>query len=208
MEEPKKSTKDKILVLLKKEGFLAVNDLTEHLNITHMAVRKHLNNLEKDALIKAKEIKQAMGRPLQIYSLTEKGERFFPKNYEGITIEFLQDIKETHGEESVHSLFKKREQRLTKEYSARLTNKSDEDNVKEIVNIQNEKGYMAVLSQIDLKKYELVEYNCPILAVADEFKIACSCETQMLKNVLKTDKVNRICCKTDGDNQCKFSIEF
>lgn len=208
MDATKKSTKDKILDLLKKEVSLTVNDLTDRLNITHMAVRKHLNILEKDGLIQSNEIKQPMGRPLQIYSLTEKGERLFPKNYEGISVEFLHDIKDLHGDESIHYLFKKREQRLTKEYSTRIAQKSTHEKMNELVKIQNEKGYMANISQIDENTYELVEYNCPILAVAKEFKTACSCETQMFKNILETDQVNRICCKTDRDDHCKFLIKF
>lgn len=208
MEKAKKTTKDKILDLLKKETTLTVNDLTNHLNITHMAVRKHLHILEKDALIQSNEIKQQMGRPLQVYSLTEKGERLFPKNYERLTVGFLHDIKELYGEESIQCLFEKREKRLTEEYSSRMGQKSNSEKVDEIAKIQNEKGYMANISQIDEHTYELVEYNCPILAVAEEFKIACRCETQMLKNVLKTDEVNRISCKTDGDDHCKFLIKF
>jgi predicted ArsR family transcriptional regulator len=209
MENTKKSTKDKILDLLKKDVSLTVNNLTESLNITHMAVRKHLNILEKDELIQSTEVKQPMGRPLQIYTLTEKGERLFPKNYEGITVDFLQDIKELHGEDSIQYLFKKREQRLTDEYVPRISQKDSTcDKINEIVNIQNEKGYMANATQIDENTYELIEYNCPILAVAKEFKIACQCETQMLKNVLDTKQVNRICCKTDGDDHCRFLVKF
>ncbi|OFD69847.1 helix-turn-helix transcriptional regulator [Bacillus mycoides] len=208
MDVTRKSTKDRILDFLKKEVSLTVNDLTDRLDITHMAVRKHLTILEKDGLIKSNEIKQSMGRPLQIYSLTEKGERLFPKNYEGISVEFLHDIKDLHGEESIHYLFKKREQRLTKEYSSRTAHKSTHEKMNELVKIQNEKGYMANLSQIDENTYELVEYNCPILAVANDFKTACSCETQMFKNVLETNKVNRICCQTEGNAFCKFLVKF
>lgn len=188
---------------------LTVNNLTEHLNITHMAVRKHLNILERDGLIQSTEVKQPMGRPLQIYTLTDKGERFFPKNYEGITVDFLHDIKDLHGEESIQLLFKKREQRLIDEYSARLSlQHSVSDKINEIVNIQNEKGYMANSKQIDENTFELIEYNCPILAVAKEFKLACQCETSMLENVLNSKQVNRICCKTDGDEHCRFLVKF
>ncbi|QGQ46179.1 transcriptional regulator [Metabacillus sediminilitoris] len=209
IENVKKSTKDKILELLKKDVSLSVNDLTERLYITHMAVRKHLNILEKDHLIKSIEVKQQMGRPLQLYSLTDKGERLFPKNYEGLTVDFLHDIKEIHGENSIKQLFKKREQRLINEYSPRIVHEhTPSEKIKEIVNIQNEKGYMANVTKIDENTFELIEYNCPILAVAKEFKIACQCETEMLKDVLQTKQVNRICCKTDGDDHCRFFIRF
>src|SRR3954454_23898706 len=100
-------TKDKILNLLKKDVSLSVNELTECLQITHMAVRKHLNNLEKDGLIESHEMKQPMGRPLQLYSLSKKGERLFQKNYEGITMEFLQDLREIHGEDRLRCYLRK-----------------------------------------------------------------------------------------------------
>lgn len=208
MEPAKSSTKDKILILLKKEVSLSVNELTESLQITHMAVRKHLNSLEKDDLIYSQEIKQPMGRPLQTYFLTEKGERLFPKNYEGITIEFLRDMEEMYGEDVVNALFAKRESRLTNEYSGRIKSKSIPDKMKELVKIQNEKGYMADLVQIDSNTYELVEHNCPILAVANDFKVACNCETELLKNVLRTSDVKRTSCKTDGDHHCRFLVKF
>ncbi|WP_230203703.1 helix-turn-helix transcriptional regulator [Bacillus massiliigorillae] len=208
MQTSKQSTKEKILEYIKKEGLLTVNDLTKRLAITDMAVRKHLNILEKDHLIQATEMKQPMGRPLQIFSLTEKGERLFPKNYENISVEFLHDIQEIHGKESVSLLFSKREQRLTQEYSNRLALKPTTNKIEELVKIQNEKGYMADSTQIDHNTYELIEYNCPIMAVANDFKIACSCETEMLKNVLETQEIKRTCCRTDGDLHCKFLITF
>ena len=62
MMEPKfHSTKDKILELLKKTGFMSVNDLTEQLNITHMAIRKHLSQLEKDGPHSIERIEAAYG---------------------------------------------------------------------------------------------------------------------------------------------------
>ncbi len=73
MELTNMSSKDKILYLIKKNVSLTVNELTEYLHITHMAVRKHLSMMEGDGLIQSHEIKQPMGRPLQTYLLTDKG---------------------------------------------------------------------------------------------------------------------------------------
>ncbi|NHM30647.1 helix-turn-helix transcriptional regulator [Neobacillus terrae] len=204
-----KSTKEKILDLLKKEEQMTVNDLTHRLEITHMAVRKHLNSLEKDGLIASKTIKQPMGRPLQLYTLSNKAQSHFPKNYEGISVEFLHDIKEIHGEESVELLFKKREDRLTREYSKRLGNKSTvQEKLHELTDIQNEKGYMAELTRVDENTFELTEYNCPIFSVAKEYKVACRCETELFKNILGTERINRSCCQTDGYSHCKFLFQI
>ena len=208
MIKTKNNTRNRILELLKKEVSLSVNALTERLAITHMAVRKHLAVLENEELIASTEIKQSMGRPLQVYSLTDKGDQVFPKNYEGITVEFLRDIEEIHGEESIQLLFKKRENRLTQEYKNRMNQKTTSEKIEEIVKIQNEKGYMASASKIDDCTFELIEYNCPIYSVAHEFKTACRCETEMFKNVLETDHVRRVSCKTNGDPHCRFKLKF
>lgn len=200
-----KNTREHILDLLKKEVSLAVSELTERLNITHMAVRKHLNTLEKDHLITSEEVKQPMGRPLQMYSLTEKGEQLFPKNYESISVEFLRDIQELHGEETIQLLFDNREKRITNEYKVKVQEKKHlSEKINELAKLQNEKGYMTEVKQLDDHAYEMIEYNCPIYAVAKEFKIACRCETDMFKKVIGTEQVDRICCKTDGDDHCRF----
>ena len=59
-----------------------------------MAVRKHLNVLERDSLLTISEVRQPMGRPLLVYSLSPKAEELFPKNYEHMAVEFLHDLKE------------------------------------------------------------------------------------------------------------------
>ena len=66
------STKEKILELLKKETSSTVSGLAKALGITEMAVRKHLTILERDSLLSINELRQPMGRPLQVYSLSTK----------------------------------------------------------------------------------------------------------------------------------------
>ncbi|MFD2628516.1 helix-turn-helix transcriptional regulator [Oceanobacillus kapialis] len=203
-----KTTKDKILDLLKKEVQMTVGDLLRELQITDMAVRKHLSVMQKDGLITTEERKQPMGRPVVSYSLSEKGELLFPKSYEGLSVEFLQDIETIHGIASVEQLFRNREKRLTKEYTIRMQKKSPQERMREIKEIQEEKGYMAEINHLDDNSYELIEYNCPIMAVAKEYKVACKCETNMFKNVLQTEHVTRTSCKTEGNNHCRFQISF
>lgn len=57
------STKDKILELLKKEKSMTVSQLSKRLGITEMAVRKHLNMLERDSLLTVSEVKLTDGTP-------------------------------------------------------------------------------------------------------------------------------------------------
>lgn len=193
--------------LLKKESSLTVNELSKYLGITEMAVRKHLNILERDSLLTINEIRQPMGRPLQVYSLSPNADRFFPNNYENLTVEFLHDLKEVHGEEIIEYLLEKRSERQKNNFLPKMQNKTFDEKVRELNNIQNTKGYMTALTKIDDQTYELVEYNCPIITVAKEYSKACSCETQMFKEVLGTENVKRVTCKTENGDHCRFLIK-
>jgi len=204
----KTSTKDKILTLLKKEAQLTVSELSSLLGITEMAVRKHLNTIERDGLLRISEVRQPMGRPLQVYSLSSKAQEAFPNNYETLTVEFLHDLKELHGEDIIDYLLEKRSERLKNSYLPTMANKEPQQKIEALRDIQDEKGYMAEFTKIDDNTYEIIEYNCPISAVANSFKQACACETELFKEVLGTDDVKRITCKADNDHHCRFLIKF
>lgn len=87
------STRDKILQLLKTKGELSAKEITEFIGITSMAVRRHINTLEKEGLIESKTIRQPMGRPTAIYHLTDQAESFFPNKYHTLTLDLLGELE-------------------------------------------------------------------------------------------------------------------
>ncbi|MBL4951283.1 transcriptional regulator [Neobacillus sp. OS1-32] len=201
------STKDKILELLKKKTNLTVSELSTFLGITEMAVRKHLNILERDSFLTINEVRKPMGRPIQVYSLSSKADELFPNHYETLTLEFLHDLEALHGEEIIDFLFEKRSERQRLSYLPKMANKNFHEKVAELQKIQRDKGYMAELNKLGQDTYELIEYNCPIFSVAKAYKKACTCETNMFKEVLGIENVQRITCKTDNEDHCRFLIK-
>lgn len=209
MKNTRLTTKEKLLNLLKKETEMTVNQMANALEITEMAVRKHLNILERDSFIHITEMKQPVGRPVQVFSLTPQADVLFPKNYDNLTVDFLNDLQEIQGDEIIDRLFERRSKRLASNYLPYMRhNFSNEEMVETLKDIQIEKGYMADVIKIDDNQFELIEHNCPIFEVSKKFKQACNCETKMFKEVLNTNNVQRTSCKSDGDNHCHFLINF
>lgn len=209
MMDTRLTTKEKLLNLLKKETEMTVSQMAQALEITEMAVRKHLNILERDSFIHITEQKQPLGRPVQVFSLTSKADVLFPKSYDNLTVDFLNDLQALQGDAIIDQLFEKRGQRLAGHYSIYMKDSlSNEEMVETLKDIQIEKGYMADIVKINDNQFELIEHNCPIFEVAKSFKQACNCETKMFKEVLHTDSVQRTSCRADGDNHCHFLIEF
>src|SRR5690554_4139850 len=91
------STIKKVMTLIKTKGPLSVNELSKHLSITEMAVRRHLNTLERDNLVDTTMVRQAMGRPTHVYSLTKAADDLFPKNYHKLTLDLLGELDDEEG---------------------------------------------------------------------------------------------------------------
>lgn len=206
MEKPT-STRDEILTMLKTQGRLPVSEIAEQLGITEMAIRRHLNTLERDLYIDTELTRQAMGRPTNVYFLTEKGHDLFPKNYADIAVDFLQDIEETDGLDKIEQLFKRREEKLVDRYEERMKGLTFEEKVTALAHIQNEKGYMVQVDKTEQGEYVLKEYNCPISDVAKEYNQACECELSLFQKLLGTQQVERTECLAKGGTHCVYVMK-
>jgi predicted ArsR family transcriptional regulator len=201
------STRNQILHMLKMKGSMTVGEMAEELEITEMAVRRHLNTLERDNLIKSRLLRQAMGRPTNVYSLSEEADNMFPKNYQDLTLEFLSDIEQLQGAAMVEALFKLRQQRQENLYRDIVPSDSDfEKKLEALAKMQNDKGYMVELKKDEKTgKYFFIESNCPISTVAKEYNYACNCEKTLFENVLNAQVEQEQCMATGGDN-CVYII--
>ncbi|WP_017756307.1 helix-turn-helix transcriptional regulator [Calidifontibacillus oryziterrae] len=207
MQTKTASTRDEILKMLKYQKRMTVTEMANQLHITEMAVRRHLNTLEKDRYVETILVRQAMGRPLNIYQLTSDGEELFPRNYKNVFLDFMDDIEDIGGKEVVDQLFERRKERIKDKLLQRMENKNFEEKIEELVRIQNENGYMVSVEKEKDGSYEFKEFNCPIAQVADRFEKACSCELELFREVLETATVERHECLGSGDNCCHYHIK-
>ncbi|MCF6092427.1 transcriptional regulator [Microaerobacter geothermalis] len=200
------STRSLILHLLKTKGQLSVSELAGELGITEMAVRRHLHSLERDRLIQTQLIRQAMGRPIHLYSLSNEADHLFPKNYHDFALDMLMDLEEIEGPEKIEALFSRREEKLRQRYAAKIKGKDLGTKIDELTRIQNEKGYMAEWESDKKGNYILREFNCPISHVAKEFNQACESELSLFEKVLDA-KITRAECLAKGGDCCIYIIE-
>ncbi|HJV46513.1 MAG TPA: metalloregulator ArsR/SmtB family transcription factor [Bacillota bacterium] len=201
------STRSEIVNMLKVHGSLTVSEMATQLKITEMAVRRHLNTLERDNLINSRMVRQSMGRPTSVYSLTESAEELFPQHYSDFALDVLQDIHAHGGEETIKSLFQRREERMSNLYRKEVKGDTLEEKVEELARLQNSRGYMVEIDK-DPQTGDIIfkEYNCPISQVAKEFSHACDCELSLFKKVLKTDVEQRDCI-SKGEEKCVYVIK-
>jgi len=199
------STRKVLLNMMKTRGALSVGEMAKELRITEMAVRRHLNTLERDGLIETKLSRQAMGRPTHLYSLTMLADDLFPKNYHHLTLDLLGELEAEEGSDMIGRLFERRKEKLFAKYGERMEGKALPERVMELADIQNKNGYMVQLERQDEGEFVLTEYNCPIAQVAGQYNEACQCELTLFEKLLDAD-VERTECLTKGGAKCTYVI--
>jgi predicted ArsR family transcriptional regulator len=197
------STRRVILTLLKTKALLTVNELSKLLQISEMAVRRHLNTLERDGLVQSILLRQTMGRPTNQYSLTELADDLFPKNYHQLTLDLLGEL-ELEEKDLVGLLFERRKDKLFRKYEPLIQGKSLKDKVAQLAELQDAGGYMVQWSEEE-DHYRLEEYNCPIAQVAGKYNQACQCELQLFEDLLNAP-VERTECLAKSGNKCVYII--
>lgn len=201
------STRSQLLQMLKTQGNCSISDMAKAMGITEMAVRRHIQTLEREGLLRATLVRQAMGRPSYRYALTEQADELFPKNYPQLTLDLLSELEEQPGgAQVIDRLFEGRRDKLETRFLERMKNRSLDERVAELSAIQNAGGYMTEWEPgEEAGAYTLYEYNCPVAQVANRYRQACRCERQLFERLLDAD-VERTECLADGGTRCTYAI--
>jgi DeoR family suf operon transcriptional repressor len=223
------STKQEILEYLLKHSQATAFELSEVLNVSPQAIRRHLKDLEAEELIVYASTAQAgMGRPQHIYQLSRQGrDRLhrttsdrFGDGYGEFAVSLLDTLAETVGHDKMKTILQKQWERKAQEYRDRLGNGSLKERVETLVQLRKAEGFMAEYHSVDsddsLKqeirdtkgdRFVLIEHNCAISNVAESFPSVCGHELEMFAAVLPDCTVERTHWIINGEHRCGYLVQ-
>ena len=183
-----------------------LEELANVMKVSRMAVHKHLDLLQQRGLVEGIEIRGHVGRPRMVYQLTSQSKSVFPKSYGAIATHALDFIERNMGKEGVKKVLYERQGELFDQYYKRLKGLDFNKQVRELARIRDEEGYIAESRSKSDGKHVLLEYNCPIIHIAEKHWEACSTETELFEKLLgaNIDTTHRA---AKGDLICKFVIK-
>jgi predicted ArsR family transcriptional regulator len=199
------TTRGEILSLIKRHGPMTVQELSQRLAITPMGVRQHLAILERDAQVRSDGVRRGQGRPSRVYSITAEGDKVFPRTYEQVATQLLDDVRALDGDAKVTALFEHRRKRLLDQYRLRLAGKDLGERVTVLAEIRNEEGFLAEAERHDKDTFVLIEHNCPIRSVASAYNQVCACEAALFADALGAE-VTRTDHILAGSPRCRYLI--
>lgn len=138
------SVAERLLLLLKTRGPLQATDAGKILGTTGEAARQQFVKLAKDGLVVAFAQAKGVGRPIQLWQLTEAGNARFPDAHGELTVQLLRMVRSKLGEEALNLLIDTREQETREQYCLAMQGADNiGDRVARLVAIRSQEGYMA-----------------------------------------------------------------
>jgi predicted ArsR family transcriptional regulator len=204
--EEAQSTADRLLHLLKMRGPQQAVDAGGVLGMTAEAARQQLVKLVSAGLVESFSQARGVGRPAQLWQLTGKGHGRFPDGHSGLTVQLLDAVRETFGEQAIDRLISVREEQSRDVYRRELAKAADlPGRVELLAQIRSREGYMADFSVRDDGSFLLVENHCPICAAATTCQGFCRSELQTFEQVLEA-RVERTEHLLQGARRCAYLI--
>jgi DeoR family suf operon transcriptional repressor len=199
------STKREILLILKREGQSDLQTLAERLHISKMAVHKHAQELEERGMVERIPLRGTVGRPRLSLKLAPAAQNLFPRAYAAVTCAALAYIEDKLGRKGVEEALRRRQTETLKTYRDQVNAETLSDRVHQLAELRDKEGYMAEDHKAGPAKFEILEHNCPIIAIAENYWEACTVEREMFQKVLNAD-VDTTHRVVAGANVCRFLI--
>lgn len=200
-----KSTRERIIQTLLQHPKSTVQDLAEAVGINGISVRHHLNSLLAENLVIVEEVRHGVGRPRQVYSLSEKGLERFPTRYYRLANRLLEQIKESLPGPIVSDLFRQIASDMAADMAAKAQSLPFEERLELIKQVLASEGF-SVEWEKQGDEYRIYETTCPYLHIGQSHPEVCTVDQELISTVLSipTEKVQ---CVLNGDTHCTYVIQ-
>ena len=201
-------TKQKLLELLKWKGPTSQENLASALQLSTMAVSKHLGEFQKQGLVIFEEEKQDRGRPIKIWKLTEASKNHFPDNHPQLAYSIWQSATEVLEQDAIEKILSKHSENKIQEYLDLIPEEASLAQKVEILSdVRSKEGYMTSHETIDEQTFSLSEHHCPICDIASKCQEFCGSEKDIFQRVLGSDvSIEREEHIVSGDHRCTYKI--
>lgn len=198
-------TAGEILNSLKRRGSATVLELSEEFGLSGMAVRHHLTSLRGRGLVASTHERRGVGRPTEVFRLSELGHEVFPRHYDQLATDILLTIQSIEGKETTDRIFIERNRRQVEKHGKQLEGLPLEQKVSELARILTNDGFLADYERCG-EEFVLTEHNCAVSRVAHNFNQVCDCELSLISELLEAD-VTRKQHLIGGDYCCSYVIK-
>lgn len=197
-----------VLEQVKRDGPATAETLAAKLHVTGMAVRQHLEHLEKSNLVKHEIRPHGRGRPSKMWRATEKAESFFANSHAALAVDLLNQMRKIFGEKGLGQLIALRTADQERAYLPQVARgKTLKSRLERLARIRSREGYMAAVRKDGPDAWLFLEHHCPICSAARACSGICREELKLFQQVLGKDvRVERVSHILAGAERCAYRV--
>jgi predicted ArsR family transcriptional regulator len=202
-------TRGDLLLLLRAQPGSTVAELATELKLTGMGVRRHLDALAAQGLVESvTSLRRGVGRPAAGWRLTAQGLELFPRSYDRLALELLEDLVDHAGPDAVAAVFARRGEKLAAQYEEELAESTEfTARAHALARLRDEMGYAARCDATGDGDLVLTECNCAVHKVAERHPEVCAMELSLFRAVMGHGvEVTRISHTMAGDSVCAYRL--
>ncbi len=206
-----RGTRARIARLILEQGPATAAALSTRLGLTPAAVRRHLDNLQADDMIEAREARcygsRGRGRPARLFAITDAGRSAFEHAYDDLASSALRFLAEKAGPGAVAEFARRKISDLESRYRPVVDAAPAGERVQALAEALSADGYAASASVSPAADggEQLCQHHCPVAHVAAEFPQLCEAETEAFGRLLGT-AVQRLATISRGDGICTTHV--
>lgn len=193
-----------ILEYLLRHTTASIKDLEDMLGVTATAVRQQLVSLSADGLVVMTRERQGVGRPRNLYTLTERSQSLFACYSDELALDLIHELLESEGTAKLRYLLSRVGDKLAVQYSRQIKGDALGDRIGELSVLLDRRGIRADIEDAN-GVIILHEYNCPYHDLSSVHRDVCEMERDTFSQVLGAD-VTLGNCIHDGHNSCQFVV--
>lgn len=199
-------TRDKVLRTLLTHPRRTIVELADEVGISPISIRHHVSSLQAEGLVSSDEERHGVGRPRQVFFLTESGVEHFPTRYVRLTVRLLEQLKETMPPAMVSQLFTQMARELAKEIAADTNTQglTMQERLNIVKDILQQEGFTIEWEQQG-DQYQIREISCPYYYVGQDHPEVCAVD-QILISTMLSSPAAKTKCILNGDNYCTYVV--
>lgn len=199
-------TRYRILEILKEKSDVTVAELARLLDMAPVSVRHHLDVLQGENLIWTPRVRRGgtVGRPRQIYALTDAARDYFPNNHQTLALTMLEELKDVLPPAELDKMFQRMADKMAGEAEPVAGEAGMEERLDHAIDFLNGHGYLARWEKQE-DVFLLYTLNCPYAGISEQHRELCRMDQRLIGQLLgeTPQPVSRL---SEGGCRCAYQL--
>lgn len=206
-------TRDEVVRLLHERGEASVAELAEAIGVSSGSIRRHMDIMVAEQLLKSRLERQPRGRPVTRYSLSEAGEeqsasgnysRLLERLYPALSGLSADQVSGYDGEALLGRVFEQVADQVAREHAPQITARRLDERLAQVASALHDEGIVDELEDTG-DDFRLRNVACPYRSTAEGTHAACEADRRTIE-LLVGVPVEQVMTVVAGDSCCEYLI--